>query len=150
MLITPQPLKAADLIGPVIELQFISADNGSGRFDMAQVLARVFLAQRQFAKDTTDGLDAPIHFGPFPKDKLIVQNDQFVQYQTPPRSQGLGTMTRIEANDDPIEGVAILQQPGPGLLPDLLMLRVRLPPNQRDLAPIIIKDLLVRQRRDPR
>ncbi len=52
----------------------------------------------------------------------------------------------FKANDDPIDGVAILQ----GQNPDLLMLRVRLPPEQRDLAPLIIQDLLLRQRRDAR
>ena len=44
-------------------------------------------------------------------------------------------MSRLKANDDPIDGVAILE----GKNPDLLMLRVRLPPEQRDLAKAIIR-----------
>lgn len=55
-------------------------------------------------------------------------------------------MSGLEANDDPIKGVAILQ----GKTPDLLMLRVRLPKDQRDLAPVIIHDLLVREGGDTR
>ena len=46
-------------------------------------------------------------------------------------------MSHFKANDDPIDGVAILQ----GQPPDLLVLRVRLPPEQRDLAPIIIHQI---------
>ena len=55
-------------------------------------------------------------------------------------------MNLLEANDDPIDGVALLQ----GQTPDLLMLRVRLPLKQRDLAPVIIEQLLLRQRSDAR
>jgi hypothetical protein len=55
-------------------------------------------------------------------------------------------MSRLKANDDPIDGVALLQ----GQTPDLLMLRVRLPLKQRDLAPMIIQQLLLRQRSDTR
>ncbi|MGD0132522.1 MAG: hypothetical protein ABSE57_10770 [Bryobacteraceae bacterium] len=55
-------------------------------------------------------------------------------------------MGHFKANDDPIDGVAILQ----GQNPDLLMLRVRLPPELRDPAPVIIKDLLLRQSNNSR
>jgi hypothetical protein len=43
-------------------------------------------------------------------------------------------MSRLKANDDPIDGVAILE----GKTPDLLMLRVRLPRELRTLTSIII------------
>jgi len=55
-------------------------------------------------------------------------------------------MGHFKANDDPIDGVAILE----GQNPDLLMLRVRLPREQRYLAQIIIQDLLLRQRNNAR
>ncbi len=74
------------------------------------------------------------------------QTDRLVQFQTPPNAEGLGTMSRLKANDDPIDGVAILEGP----TPDLLMLRVRLPLKQRDLAPVIIQQLLLRQHSDTR
>jgi hypothetical protein len=55
-------------------------------------------------------------------------------------------MTLLKANDDPIDGAVVVQ----GKNPDLLTLRVRLPPEQRNLAPLIIQDLLIRQRRNTR
>jgi hypothetical protein len=150
LLIAPRSLKVAglsgEMTGPVVKLEYISADNGSGRLDMAQVLARVFPAQSAFVKRAMDSLDQPPRWDPYPKDKLILQTDRLVQFQTPPHSEGLGTMSRLKANDDPIDGVALLQ----GQTPDLLMLRVRLPLKQRDLAPVIIQQLLLRQRSDSR
>ncbi len=85
-------------------------------------------------------------FGPYPNDELIVQTARLVEYQMPPHSEGLGTMNRLKPDADPIDGFAMLQ----GKSPDLLMLRVRLPREQRDLAPVIIQDLLLRQRGDAR
>jgi hypothetical protein len=55
-------------------------------------------------------------------------------------------MSQLKAIDDPIDGIAMLE----GKTPDLLILRVRLPREQRDLAPAIIQELLLRQRRDAR
>lgn len=55
-------------------------------------------------------------------------------------------MGNFKANDDAIDGVAILE----GQTPDLLILRVRLPRRQRDLAPVIIQQLLLGQRGDAR
>ncbi len=99
-------------------------------------------------KGVSSEVEPAIHFtfGPYPGDKLIVQTDRLVQFQTVPHSEGLGTMSRLKANDDPIDGVAILE----GNNPDLLTLRVRLPSRQRDLAPVIIKDLLIRQSNNSR
>ncbi len=138
-----------DMSGPVVQFDYMSADNGSGRYDIAQVLARVFPEQRRFVQSVIVGLDPPtsdFRFGPFPKDKLLKRTDRLVEYRTPPHSEGLGTMSQLKANDDPIDGVAILQGP----TPDLVMLNVRLPRELRDLAPVIIHDLLVRQSSDTR
>jgi len=55
-------------------------------------------------------------------------------------------MANLKTDDDPIDGVVILQ----GQNPDVLMLRVRLPRELRDLAPVIIHDLLVREGGDAR
>ena len=74
-------------------------------------------------------------FGPYPRDKLSVQTDHLVEFQTPPHEKGLGTGNSLDANADPIDGVAIVE----GNPPDLLMLRVRLPRDLRDLAPVIIR-----------
>jgi hypothetical protein len=77
-----------------------------------------------------------VKFGPYPNDQLFVQSDRLVEYQTAPHAEGLGTMNRLKANDDPIDGVAMLE----GTTPDLTMLRVRLPPNLKDLTPVIIHE----------
>jgi hypothetical protein len=114
-----------------------------GRFEVAQVIARVFPARKAYVEGVASEVEPAIAFtfGPYPSDKLIVQTDRLVKFQTAPHSEGLGTMNRLKANDDPIDGIAILE----GATPDLLMLRMRLPPGQRDLAPVIIHELLVRK-----
>ncbi len=122
---------------------------GSGTASVAEVWARVFPAYRRLVHGLIDAGDLPAEsytFSPYPDDKLIVQAARLVRFQTPPHSKGLGTMGHFKANDDPIDGVAILEGP----TPDLLMLQVRLPVKQRDLAPVIIQQLLFRERRDAR
>lgn len=156
LLVAPQPLDRGDVFlqngeitGPAVEVSEIGGGT-SGRFEVAHVLARVFPAHTAFVQDLIDSFDfspSEFKFGPFPNDKLLVQKDQFVEFRTPPHSEGLGSIdTRLKANDDPIDGVAILE----GQTPDLLMLRVRLPRGQRELAAVIIRELLFRQRRDAR
>jgi hypothetical protein len=154
LFISPRPINALfgpgwrGVEGPSVEVDEIFGGT-SGRFDVAQVLARVFPKQRAFVQSVIDSFDQPANtytFGPYPKDKLIVQSDRLVQFQTAPHSEGLGTLNRLQANDDPIDGVAMLQ----GETPDLLILRVRLPRELRALTPTIIHDLLVRQSRDAR
>jgi len=154
--VTPESISGPQggISGPIVELAYMSADNGSGRYDIAQVLARVFPGQRAFVESVIDGLGLPgaggLKFGPFPRDRLIVQNDRLVQFQTPPHTIGLGTINWVKPGDDPIDGVAIFEGPAPHLLPYLLMLRVRLPRQLRDLTPVIIHDLLIRQSSDAR
>jgi len=136
------------IVGPVVELDATSG-SGSGTSQVSRVVARVFpahwsLVKGLIAAGDLEATDYP--FGPYPKDKLIVQTDHLVQYRTPAHSEGLGTMDRLRANGDLIDGIAILD---PKTL-DLLMLKVRLPRELRDLAPVIIQQLLVRQRRDAR
>jgi hypothetical protein len=153
LFVAPRPIEAqgafpGGIAGSVIQVDNIDGGT-SGRFAVAEVIARVFPARRSFVQSVIDLFDQPANtytFGPFPSDKLIVQNERLVQFQTLPRSEGLGTMSRLKANDDPIDGVAILE----GKNPDLLMLRVRLPREQRDLARVIIQDLLLRQRNNAR
>jgi hypothetical protein len=150
LLVLPRPMTRADWGGATsqaVQVEDLSGDT-SGRFEVAQVIARVFPAHRTFVQNVIEMFPGVSNykFGPCPNDKLLVQTDRLVQFQTPPHSEGLGTIRRLKANDDPIDGVAILE----GQTPDLLMLRVRLPLKQRDLAPVIIQELLVRQRRDTR
>jgi hypothetical protein len=152
LFVAPRPIEAqgafpGGIAGSVIQVDNIDGGT-SGRFAVAQVIARVFPAHKAFVQNVIDMFEGAgdYAFAPYPGDKLIVQTDRLVQFQTLPHSEGLGTMSRLKANDDPIDGVAILE----GKNPDLLMLRVRLPPEQRDLAPVIIQDLLLRQRNNSR
>jgi hypothetical protein len=153
LLVSPQQIRrdewfSAKFNGSVVEADDVDGST-SGRFEVAQVVARVFPAHKAFVQNVIElfGGASDYKFAPYPKDKLIQQTDRLVQYETPPHSEGLGsTITRIKAIDDPIDGVAMLE----GKTPDLLMLRVPLPREQRDLAPAIIQELLLRQRRDAR
>ena len=151
LLVLPRPMTRADWSGTTsqaLQVEDLSGDT-SGRFEVAQVIAHAFPAHRAFVQNVIDLFDQPVGtypYGPYPKDKLISQTDRLVQFQTPPHAEGLGTMSRLKANDDPIDGAALLV----GQTPDLLMLRVRLPLKQRELAPVIIQQLLLRQRSDAR
>jgi hypothetical protein len=139
LLVLSRPITAADwsrTTSPAVHVEDLSGET-SGRFEVAEVIARVFPARRAFVQGVLAMFDLPAStytYGPYPDDKLIVRNDRLVQFQTPPRAEGLGTMSRLKANDDPIDGVATLE----GKTPDLLMLRVRLPRELRTLTSIII------------
>lgn len=76
-------------------------------------------------------------FGPYPKDKLIYQSKEMVEYQTPANTDGLGTNSRLKKDADPISGVAILM----GQTPDLLLLSARLSRNLADLTPVIVQQV---------
>jgi hypothetical protein len=150
--VSPQPLRRNDFFstawsGPVVNLE---ADNGSGSGTsaVARVIARAFPAHWPLVRGLIANGDlrgGEYQFGPYPHDRLIIQTDSLVQFQTARHSEGLGTTTWLKAGDQPIDGVAILDQK----TFDLLMLRVRLPRELRDLTPVIIHELLIRQRRDP-
>jgi hypothetical protein len=154
LFVSSLPIKGTDfsqnqdgIAGPAVVVS--ATDGGSGgRFEVAQVIARVFPARRAYVEGVASEVEPPIAFtfGPYPSDKLIVQTERLVKFQTAPHSEGLGTMNRLKANNDPIDGIAILE----GTTPDLLMLRVRLPLKQRNLAPVIIQQLLLGQRSDAR
>jgi uncharacterized RDD family membrane protein YckC len=147
LFVTPQPINSDDLfstagggfIGPAIQASTISGET-SGRLEVARVIARVFPAQQAFVQSQIEegipSSDFPL--GPYPKDKLIFQSDRIVEYQTPPHSEGLGTTVgSLQANDYPVNAVAILK----GQAPDLLILMVRLPPGLNDLTSHIIQQM---------
>jgi hypothetical protein len=151
LFVSPEPINAVfapgwrGIEGSAVEVDEVFGGT-SGRFEVAEVFARVFPARKAFVQGLIDDFGQEYKFGPYPNDKLIVQTERLVEYQTARRSEGLGTMNRLRANDDPIDGVAIIEEP----TPNLRMLRVRLPLKQRDLAPVIIQQLLLRERSDTR
>lgn len=153
LLITPEPFTWADLMtegitGSFIELESVSGETGSGLHDMAEILARVFPMQKAFVRDFAERMEVTFQYGPFPNDQIITQTDRVVRYRTPAHSNGLGTLTREMPTGDSIDGVAVFHPAE--LNPSLRMLRVRLPRELRDLAPVIIRDLLIRQGGDAR
>jgi hypothetical protein len=104
------------------------------------VIARVFPAHKAFTDGVIkEGIEpaSSFPFGPYPQDRLTYGSDQVVEFQTPAHSDGLGTISRLVQNDEPIDGVAILQ----GTTPDLLLLGVRMPPDVNDLSSHVIQQL---------
>jgi hypothetical protein len=111
----------------------------SGRFEVARFIARLFPAQKAFVQSViNEGLEPASNFpfGPYPKDKLTIRSDKVVEYQTPPNSEGLGTMLGLPKNDNPIDGVVILFS-GDGF--NVLHLAVRLPSDMHELTSHIVK-----------
>ncbi|HEY3988350.1 MAG TPA: hypothetical protein VGM02_03560 [Acidobacteriaceae bacterium] len=120
----------------------ISDEDGgtSGRYVVADMIARVFPTHRAFLRKVIDeGIEPASSFppGPYPKDKLTYKSKEVVEYETPAWTKGLGTQSRLLANGDPIRGVAMLI----GETPDLVYLAVRLPAGMVNLAPVIIQQV---------
>jgi hypothetical protein len=64
-----------------------------------------------------------------------VRSNTEVEFTTPANKNGLGTVSRLRRNQDPINGLAILF---PQQEMNLVEVFVRLPPNMAQLAPVII------------
>lgn len=88
------------------------SDGGtSGRFKVAQVIARVFPAHRDFVRSVVAEKLQPesdFPFGPYPSDKLHYLNRELVDFTTPANADGLGTASWLIRNADPIRGFAAL------------------------------------------
>jgi hypothetical protein len=145
LFVSPSPIDTTNIFsadwkgitGDGIEVS-VSSGGTSGRFEVAKVVARVFPAYKAFAQSVVaEGLEpaSDFPFGPFPKDKLTYRSQSMVEFETPANTQGLGTMSRLEANASPIEGVAMISGPDT----DLTQLSARLSGANRDLAPAIVK-----------
>jgi hypothetical protein len=146
LFVSPEPILAANLFstdwkgfsGPVIQLSDEAGDT-SGRFGVARTIARVFPAHRDFVENAiAEGIEpaSSFPFGPYPDDKLTYRSKEVVEFQTPANKVGLGTASRLQANDAAISGVAILV----GKELDLLQLSIRLSPQLNDLRPAIIHE----------
>ena len=143
--VAPQPIGSSDVLatrwtgagGPAIIVALSSGDT-SGRFTVAQAIARVFPAHAAFAQSViAEGVEPAGDFpsGPFANDRLTYRGDAVVEYVTQAGSAGLGTWASgLTPDSDPIYGVAILT----GQTPDLATLAVRLTPALRALAPAVV------------
>jgi hypothetical protein len=147
-LVMPQPFSksgsfqpALEMVrGPAIQVHEGCTDN-SGRLDIARVLARAFPKQRSVVEEILRICDLPmgdVPFGPYPKDEMIRRSDWLVEFRTPPETQGLGTAYRLPAGTLEIRGAAILRDREPQCL---LFVAVRLPTEQADLAPQILREI---------
>jgi hypothetical protein len=145
--VSPDPINSAIFFsdhwqgfsGPAIQLSFSVGDT-SGRFEVAQIIARVFPAHRKFVRDVIAENIEPASdfpFGPYPKDTLTYKGKNLVEYETPAETDGLGPRSRLQKNADPIRGVEILS----GEELDLIHLHVRLSSDRVDLASTIIQQV---------
>jgi hypothetical protein len=146
--VSPEPLTAKLVLpgngwngfsGPAIEISSSYGDT-SGRFPVAETIARVFPAHRDFVqKVIAEGIEpaSSFPFGPYPTDKLTYKSNEIVEYITPANTDGLGTNSELKKSGYPISGVAILA----GEEPNLVLLIARLPPATSDLTPAIIQQV---------
>lgn len=121
--------------GPAIQLS--DSDGGtSGRFEVAQMVARVFPAHRNYARSIIAegfGPASDYPFGPYPSDHLTYKGKDLVEFTTPAHRKGLGTMSWLLPSDLPITGFALLTI-GHDVDTGLLHLSFRLPPSLSFLA----------------
>jgi hypothetical protein len=149
LIVTPERHDAHDLFAPASPLRGpavqIGASEGgtSGRFEVASVIARAFPVQMAFARRVAaEGIGDPLPGDPYPSDQMVRLRPNVVGYTTPARRQGLGTDSRLAPNDDPIDGVAILDPAGDM---SLVKVDVRLPTAQAGLATPILNAALPRR-----
>ena len=127
--------------GPVIQLSG-SEGGTSGRFEVAQVVARVFPAHRDYARSIIAegfGPASDYVFGPFASDHLTYKSKELVEFTTPAHRNGLGTVSWLLPSDQPITGFALLTI-GPGIDTGLVQLSVRLPPALSSVAATLIHE----------
>ncbi len=112
----------------------------SGRFHVAKVIARMFPEHNAFVQSVVaEGMDSASSFpvGPYPNDKLTYRSKSTVEYETPTNAEGLGTISGLQQDANPINGVAILI----GADTDLIQLAARLSTKDRDLIPFMIRQV---------
>lgn len=145
--VTPMPLSSAHLFSDSwkgissygIQLSESNGDT-SGRFEVAQTIARVFPAHLAFVRRViAEGIEPATSFpyGPYATDKLTYKSKEIVEYVTPPNTEGLGTKSFLIKNANPIDGVVLLT----GEELSLTHLSARLPPEMSDLLPVIIRQI---------
>ncbi len=75
-----------------------------------------------------------LSFSPHPADTLKYRGKNIVEFRTPAQKDGLGAASRLQKNDSPICGAAILFEEEPSLT----QLSIWLPSESSDLAQRII------------
>ena len=147
LFISPEPIRSKELfdfdwkgfVGPAIEVSF-SFGGTSGRFAVAETIARVFPDRMDFVRDVvSEGIEPATSFptGPYATDSLQRRGEDVVEFETPANTTGLGTKSRLAKNSSPIHGVAILL----GEEPNLVQLSMRLQNRNQSLERAIIQRL---------
>jgi len=139
--ITPQPIDRTNIFskgpagdgGPAVVVTYRFGGT-SGRFSVAEVIAKVFPAHRPFAVEVMKELDQSPAFGPYPDDTLVYKSNELVEYRTPAQTEGLGTYWWLTKSTLPIQGAALLIGPET----DVALLAVRLPPDLNGLTRTIV------------
>ena len=68
----------------------------------------MFPTEKAFVQNVvTEGIEPAGNFpsGPYPHDHVTYRSDKIVEYETPPQSVGLGTMSRLQMKNNLIDGV---------------------------------------------
>jgi hypothetical protein len=147
LFLSPKPIHPTSsgwegLEGPAIEVNHMTSE-ASGRYEIAEIVARVFPEYKAFAKRVWEGIDLPFPSGPYPTDSLKYRGKTIVEYKTPAQTEGLGNFDSwLKKNDTPILGAAILIVDRPNLIgnpPNLVLLSVRFPPDLARLTPAIVR-----------
>jgi len=109
----------------------------SGRWAVAEAIARYFPRHRDFIQHNFQGLEiGPLPSGPYPDDRFTQRTDKLVQYITPPMTKGAGTTWVLAPSAQPVQGLAMLVNESDG--PDLYRVNVRLPHAYSSLATVIL------------
>jgi hypothetical protein len=123
------------LRGPAVQLS-VSFGDTSGRFEAAEVAARLFPSRKKYVEGVmSEGVEprSSFHFGPFPTDTIRRYGDNGVEFETPANTVGMGTKSRLVPNGDRIRGRAEMTSQN-----DLVLLVVRVSNDQDDLATTIL------------
>src|SRR3989442_12285125 len=124
------------LQGEALELS-VSIGGTSGRFVVAHYAARLFprVAAKFIARVQNEGLAPASEFqsGPYPHDSVKYLGTLVAGFTTPAGVKGLGTGGSLYQSQNPLRGVAGLDQ-SDWAQPDLLIMRERLGSDLRDVA----------------
>lgn len=122
--LTVYPGNRYSVTGPAVELSY-NYGGTSGRWSVAEAIARYFPSHRSFIKKEFQGLEVgPLPSSPYPHDTISVRTDRLVRYVTPPLTKGQGTSWQLSPGSLPVEGLVMLMDDAGR--PDVLRLSVRL------------------------
>jgi hypothetical protein len=130
--------KWGGFLGAAVQLDYRYGGT-SGRFAVAEIIARVFPDYKAFALGVMKELTPPdrFSFGPYPNDTLTYKIKTVLEYSTAAQADGLGTLSSLKKNNTPIEGAVMLVE----RTPDLMQLSMRLPPDMAGFSSAIIRQV---------